>query len=939
MCEKCENFVHLHVHSENSIIDGLGTMDKLVSSAKNLGFKALGLTDHGTLAGSIDFVGACNSYGIKPIMGLESYVMRDNKRFHLTLLADGNVGFNTLVELNNIAQNGTDNTRPSFDLSLLRKHHDGLIVLSGCAASPLQDLDYSDAYNIGLELKDFLGTNLFAEVMFVSNDHAHWERAAKLAKDLRIAPILTNDCHFPLSTDATAHSNLVQIKSRFSYESRLLFLATEDELRARVTTLDRSALPLFEKSMMNAGRLANKITSVTFSSTPKLPHIPNADAELAGKASLALTNMFPSGIPQNYIDRVTDEIAVIHDMGFSTYFLILQDIIQFARRNKIRVGEGRGSGVGSLVCYLLGITGIDPIPFGLSFDRFLNRKRKEMPDIDTDIEDKRRGDVLDYAHKKWGAIQIATYSRYSHKVLTHDLSKFFKVDRELDEQAADGGKDSDAFKKIVNAIPDFKLTYDAMEDQIRHIGKHAGGVIIVDEDTKVPLIRTTDGGRVAGWTEGENRDLGKAGVVKFDLLGLSALTTLRRLEEKFGFHADDPVDNSPVFELFRNGNTNGIFQFAGSRGIIEFTREVNPTKFEDLVAINALYRPGALDSGAAKNFPEWRKKPRLLHPLIDYILIPTAGVICYQEQMMEIYKVISGGDMSDADNARKVMVKSKVGNPEWEKSMSALREKFFEGALDHGLSKPLADKIWGELSTHTKYSFNKSHAVAYSYIAWQLAWWKYYHTIEFYAATMSVDRGEWQKFLFEVISAGIDIIPPHINHSTEDFEVIDGKIMLPLSIVKNLGEKGVESIIANRPYVNAVEFMAKNPKKSVSKRGRKGLFALGGFDGMVATDKILDIDEITEKTTEEIQETYMGFLLPSRAFLDAVRIAKLGGLKGGIITSKELRKSNWGEYYVYKMLPEGAFWSRGALQFDVGMKVKVKVSEKNGKALSASKLL
>jgi len=486
MTEQIDNLVHMHCHSDASIIDGLGTNENLVKTAANLGFTALGLTDHGTLTNTIVHTQACKRYGIKPILGLEAYVGRDGKRFHLTLLADGNEGFNTLVELNNFGQLSGDKMRPTIDLSLLRKHNKGLIVLTGCPASPFQELDYADSLEIGREMKDFLGKNLFAEVMFIGSQPT-WERSAKLARDLQLAPILTNDCHFPLSENAQAHVNLVSIKSHFNYDSRLLFLATPDQMRARVAGLAPSELPLLEKSMMNSAKLAGKIQAVTFNPTPRLPFIPKADDELTYKAMAKLTDIFGYSLaPTNYVERMQEELGVITAMGFSTYFLILQDIIQFARRNNIRVGEGRGSAVGSLVCYLLGITGIDPIVYGLSFDRFLNRKRKEMPDIDTDIEDERRQEVLKYAHEKWGAIQIATLSTYSHKVLTNDLGKFFKVDRELIETASDGGKDSEAFLKIATTTPQFADTYNAMENQIRHVGMHAGGVIIVDETTKVP---------------------------------------------------------------------------------------------------------------------------------------------------------------------------------------------------------------------------------------------------------------------------------------------------------------------------------------------------------------------------------------------------------------------------------------------------------------------
>lgn len=934
MCEQC--FSHLHVHTDASRIDGLGHVDRLVSAAKSLGFSELAMTDHGTLANSVSFTASCEEHGIKPILGMEAYVGLNGKRFHLTLLADGNAGFKTLVELNNAGQKSGDGQRPTFPLELLRKHNAGLVVLTGCPASPMQSLDWPDARQIALELKDVFGPNLFAEVMFVAQS-APWVRSQQLVTDLGLKPVVTNDVHFAFSNDAAAHKILVEMKAKFTYESEKLFLATRDQLKARVMDMAPGFLKLFEAGANNAHRLASKLSVVKFSSTPKLPHVANAHATLERMAKTGLLDYGLTG-DARYEDRLAYELSVIKDMDFATYFIILADIIQFARRSDIKIGPGRGSGAGSLVLWLIGCTEIDPIFYGLSFDRFLNRQRKEMPDVDTDIEAEHRPEIIDYAMKKWGALPVATYARYSHKSLVHDLSRVLRVTRADDTAAADGGEESPAFKKLLNDVPDFKATYDACIGQIRHVGQHAGGVVIVDEKEPVPLERTSTGDVVVGWTEGEKRELTRAGIVKFDLLGLTALSVIARLERQFKFKAPDPIDDSPVFKLFRNGDLLGIFQFAGSQGIIDFTRRVSPRKFEDLVAINALYRPGALDSGAAKMYPEWRKAPRLLHPLIDDILAPTYGVICYQEQFMEIFARITGGDMSDADLARKVLSKARPGQPEWESKMATLLSKFSEGITARGIDPSIGKKIWDEINTHTRYSFNRSHSVAYAMVSWQMAWWKFHHRTEFFAALLTVDKGEWERYLFDVIASGVEVVAPHVNTSTEEFVADGGKLYLPLNVVKFLGPTGMQAIIDQQPFTSFDDFMARVPKRAVSGRARQGLWNLGAFTGIPGDKTTLGVVDESGLTIEQLQEKSMGISLPSVDFLKQINDGAKKGFLVGTITSKEKRKSGYGEYTVFKMMPQGAFWTRDYHWIEPGMRLKVKIRQSNGKIVTAEKL-
>lgn len=934
-----EKFFHAHCHSEYSLIDGLSPIPRLVRAAAEKDFKALAITDHGNLSGTLAFMAACKANSIKPVIGMEAYVERESKVFHLTILANGNEGFRTLTELNNIGQRG-DFSKPAFPLSLFSKYNKGLTILTGCPASPMQALDWPDARQIALELKGIFGDRLFAEMMFVSDSHA-WERAAKLSRDLKLHPVVTNDVHFPYASDAPVHQILVQLKAAFSYNSSLLYLATAADITKRAFEMAPEMSKYVEAGIHNAYILGNKLESPVFSSKPSLPHIDNAFETLTHKAASGVSRYLlnhPELDPSEYAERMNYELSIIKEMDFATYFVILEDIISFARSSGVRVGPGRGSGAGSLVLFLIGCTEIDPLLHGLKFERFLNPKRKEMPDVDTDFDSEGRELVIKYAQSRWGGLPVATYSRYSDKVLTADLCRYFRVPRDISERASDEGPEGDTFASIAKMNPHFQEAFVAMKDQVRHIGQHAGGIIITDQI--VPLTRTADKEPVTAWTEGHDKEMSSVGIIKYDLLGITALTVLDKLEKKFGKHAELCTDDSPVFSLFQTGDTLGIFQFSGSDGIINFTKTVFPTKFSDLVAINALYRPGALDSGATKNYPEWRKSPRSFHPFIDDILAETFGVICYQEQFMEIFARMVNGDLGDADDARKVIVKSDPGNPTWEVKMSKLRNKFFEGGESNGIPTPTVSTIWSEITTWARYGFNKSHSVAYSQISWELAWWKKYYSVDFYATMLSTDLQNAQKYMFDIASRGVKIVPPDINKSTKDYESDGKQIFIPLSSVKFLGETGVKAIIAARPFSSISDFMARIPKKVINTRARLGLYELGAFNGIPGTRSELQIIDKKYKDEAHLQTEHLGFFIPNKEFIDAINNAKARGWIGGIIDEKEERESKYGKYQVFKLLPYGTVWARGEFEkLEEGQVVKLKTNKNSGKVIRCEPLL
>lgn len=913
------DFAHLHCHSEGSLIDGLGTVERLVSAAKDAGYTALALTEHGTLSTSATFALVCQRYGIKSIQGYEGYIEVDGERGHITLLADGNRGFNSLINLNNVAQQ-RPGRRPTFTLDELIDNQAGLVCLTGCLASPLQQQSLGEAVKLGALLKGVFEDRLFAEAMFLSDLPDVVERALHLREALNIPLVVTNDVHFPFQSDAPIHPILTGLKASFEYGSADLWLKGPRELakaaKAYKGLIDFS---LFKEGLALSKRIADSLGSVDIRRPVHLPDIGDNDpnATLKGLVSAAL-----AGRGREYHERAKYELSVIKEMGFSKYFLILLDIINDARGLGSRIGPGRGSGVSSLVLYLLGVTEIDPLVYGLEFERFLNPTRQEYPDVDVDFDSDTRDALLSHVADKWDAYQIATYSTYSHKSLTRDLCKHFKVPKGLTEEAADNGPDSKAFLQICDNNPMFEPTYQAMLGQMRHKGKHAGGVVLSDSKSNLPLERVGDR-LCAAWTEGGNRELSEAGFVKFDLLGVSSLSGLRRMESATGERAPfPPPPHDPVFEkIFQAGRLAGIFQFSGSPGVVKLTQEVSPTRFEDLIAINALYRPGPLGAGTAQKFVEWRRSPRSIHPEIDPILEDTYGVITYQEQVMHIVAKVTGGSLADADTARKLFSKPKPGNAVWEGKVAALKEVFLDkGAATMG--PKLAAEIWEELQAHSKYSFNKSHSAAYARIAWEMAWFKLHYPAAFYSAMLNIDPGNAQEYLYDAVSRGLKLKAAHINISGYEYEARGNDIYMPINSVKWLGESGARALVEAREeggeFKSLNDYMARVPKRSINKRARLGLYALGGFEGVPGEPGALELGELPQLDPQQVQRDYLGFVLPTPDLIQRAKAFRKMGYKAGIVRAISERDKGRGPYSVYYLTPSGVFWKRGGPEAQEG---------------------
>lgn len=918
------NYTPLHVHSDASA-DGAGTVQSLVAEAHRLGMKSLALTDHGTLANAVAFWSACQDYEIKPIFGIEAYLSYKGARHHLTLLSMNENGFNNLVALDCEAHNqGFDGGYPLVTLDSLERHRDSLVALTGCVASALYKGTDADGIGFLGDLIDTMGSKyqVLPEVMFIGT-HNTWQRPLEYTKRFNLIPVVTNDSHYPCQHQFAAHQAITSARRGFTYDSSQLWLKSAAEIyHEGVKFTDAKTV---ERCLENTTRLSDLVTPFSLKSPPSLPYIPEVEEKLEYALKSALKeDVLLKGQRTVRVERLKREYAVLKAKGFLDYIFILWDIVSWAHAQGIAVGPGRGSGGGSYVLYLLGITRIDPIQHALLFERFINPARADYPDVDVDFESDRRGEVIEYASQKWNTIPIATYSCYSHKSAIHDIARVLKIPKALETAAAESTTDSAQFESFTAAHPDALDTYQTMLGQIRHRGKHAAGVIIPNRP--VPVERAPNGDLVAAWAEGMNtKDLSKVGIVKYDLLGLTALSQLKRMAEITGIDYQAitwDFQDEKVYDLFCSGDVSGIFQWSGSEGIRDLTVRIAPRNFIDLTTCNALYRPGALDAGTAEQYPEFMKNPRKLHPRIDPILESTYGVICYQEQVMAIVAEVMGGDLAEADLARRLISKADVGNPKWEAEVELLKYNFIDKGFLQGFSMNLLDQLWHEIYTHSGYSYNLSHASAYTMISYWMAWYKVIDRPAYTTAVIQYDRDNAQTYILDAVESGLLVGMPNINYSKKEYTLNNNTIYLPLSDVAFLGEKAVDFVLEEREknglFESYADFNKRIPKRTCNNRARGMLERLGAFRGLSGdpADAIEKYDELELKGTYMTQLEILGYVVPSRELLEKMqRVAEQKAPKGqtafsGFIKKITKKKSVHGEYTVFDLAPTGSFWMR-----------------------------
>jgi DNA polymerase-3 subunit alpha len=885
-------FVHLHLHSQYSLLDGANRLDDVIGAAVAQGMPALALTDHGNLFGAIEFYNRARAAGIKPILGMEAYVtpgdMRDRTASnrggganHLVLLVKDATGYRNLIKLSSRAFLEGFYYKPRIDKALLRRHHEGLIGLSACLKGDINERITAgreeEAEALALDYREIFGDgHFFLELQdhgIPEQRHAN-EALRRISRRTGIPLVASNDCHYLAQSDAVAHDVLLCIGTqknlsdpdRLRYASDQFYLKSADEM-SRLFPDDAVAL---ENTVAISEMCDLTIPTGQFH-LPEFPVPPgeNLDsyfarvareglAERLGELSRRGSPTLASLGAEVYRERLEKEIEIIQQMGFPGYFLVVWDFIRYARESDIPVGPGRGSAAGSLVSYSLRITDIDPLRYGLLFERFLNPERISMPDIDIDFCMRRRGEVIDYVNGKYGrdkVAQIITFGTLAAKAVIRDVGRvmglpYGQVDRvaklvpdmtrslDLDElpKLREEAERDPAVARVIEVGR-------RLEGLTRHASVHAAGVVITPQPIEelAPLFKTNKDEVTTQWDKDVVESLG---LLKMDFLGLRTLTVIDdavRMVRQHG-HALDldavPLDDAEVFRLFCEGRTNGIFQFE-SRGMKDLLRRARPSRFEDLAAFNALYRPGALTSGMVEEYIQrklGRKRVAYVLPGTRAILEETYGVIVYQEQVMQIAVEVAGFSLGEADVLRKAMGKKKL------EVMLEQKEKFVTGAQARGVERRKAEELWDYIEPFAGYGFNKSHSVAYAMLAYKTAYLKAHHPVAFMAAMLNSELSASDsvaKYVRECGEMGIEVLPPDVNESLWFF-TLDGRdgerIRFGLGGVKGIGEGAVEEILGVRRRVgrfrSLTHFASELDGRQVNHKVFEMLVKAGCFDTM-----------------------------------------------------------------------------------------------------------
>ncbi len=873
-----KNFVHLHVHTEYSLLDGACRIKELVDKAIEFNMPAIAITDHGTMYGVVEFYEECKSKGIKPIIGCEAYLCplghtnrQKAENFHLVLLAKDDAGYKNLVKLISIANTDGFYYKPRIDYDLLSKYSKGLIGLSACLAGEipyllLRGMEKEAIEKAGL-YKDIFGPqNFFIEIQpnTLKDQQIANKKLIELAKRLDIPVVATNDVHYMKKSDYAWHEVLlcVQTQTTIEDEKRMSFKVPDFYLKSPKEMWDAFGKEI--PSALTNTQLIAEMCDVNFEmGRVLLPEFPIPDGEspstyLRKLAYKGLEERFlGKNIPEEYIKRLEYELSVIEQMGYPGYFLIVADIVNAAKKRGIPVGPGRGSAAGSIVAYSLGITELDPIRFGLLFERFLNPQRVSMPDIDTDIADTKREEVLNYIVERYGrdkVAQIITFDRMKAKAAVRDVGRALAMSyAEVDKIAKLVPEGVSSIKEAIESFPPLKELYDkdervkrlldiasSIEGLARHCSQHAAGVVIAPTSL-VELVPLRKIGQDQVVTQFSMEPLEKLGLLKMDFLGLrtlsmieETLTNIKRNNKPLPDLSSIPLDDPATYELLQSGDTTGVFQLE-SPGMRDLLRRLKPDCFEDLIAVLALYRPGPLGSGMVDQYIERKHDPSKItypHPLLEPILKETYGVILYQEQVMQIASVLAGYSLGEADILRRAMGKKK------KEVMEQQREKFISGAFKNGVSREKAEEIFDIIAVFAGYGFNKSHSAAYALISYQTAYLKAHYRTEFMAAFLSSKLGAKKdvmaRYVREVRLSGIKVYPPSINESDERFTVIGDVIRFGIGAIAKVGVNVVKEILSARQkkgkFKSLFDFCCKVDLRVVNKSVIENLIKAGAFD-------------------------------------------------------------------------------------------------------------
>ncbi len=875
------DFVHLHVHSEYSLLDGAAPLKKLVAKARELRFPAIALTDHGNLFGAIDFYLAAREAGIKPILGTELYIA-PGSRFektnvdgsyeganHATVLVRDLQGYRNLIKLVSKGYLEGFYYKPRVDRELLAQHSDGLLVLSGCLNSEVSRLlsqgeEVKAREVAGWYLEVFGRDAYFIEVQAhgLEEQAKVTEGALRIARALNVPVVGTNDSHYLDAAHARAHEVLLCIQTgttlkdpnRWRFSSNHFYLKSAEEMRqvfADLPGAHRETLEVAERC--NLDLPFGEIHLPRY----EVPQGFTLDSYLAHLAREGLKTRYPDP-NQAMSDRLEQELQIIQKTGFAGYFLVVWDFVSYARRRGIAVGPGRGSAAGSLVAYCLGITNLDPIKYGLLFERFLNPERVTMPDMDIDFSDDRRDEVIEYVAGRYGrenVAQIITFGTLGAKAVIRDVGRglgmpYAEVDKiarmvpnQLNITLDDAFQQSPPLAEAVRSNPEVTELWETaktLEGLTRHASTHAAGVVISDRPLMeyVPLYKDPKKDEVV--TQYAMGAIEKIGLLKMDFLGLRTLTvianTAKLVRETHGIDLDSdriPLDDPKTYQLLSEARTFGVFQLESS-GMRDLLRRLRPERLEDVIALVALYRPGPMEMiPDFINRRHGRVKVSYEHELMARFLEQTYGVMIYQEQVMQIASELAGFSMSEADILRRAMGKKDS------EMMARQREKFVRGAKVRGVSEKKAEKIFDLMAPFAGYAFNKSHSTAYAMVAYQTAYLKANYPMEFMAALLTSEMGNTEKIVRHIEECrvmGIQILPPEVNFSGIQFTVVGETIRFGLAAIKNVGEAAIQSILATRSvkgrFTSLVNFCARVDTRLVNRRVLESLIKAGVFDSL-----------------------------------------------------------------------------------------------------------
>lgn len=908
-------FTHLHVHTEYSLLDGSSKIKELTARVKELGMDSIAITDHGVMYGVIDFYKAAKEAGIKPIIGCEVYVTpgsrfdRDNvsgedRYYHLVLLAENNQGYQNLMKI--VSKGFVDGFyyRPRVDDELLKTYHEGIIALSACLAGEVQKFlergMEEEAKKSALHYEEIFGKgNFFLELQDhgIPAQRMVNQGLIRLSQELSIDLVATNDCHYTYAEDATPHDILLCIQTgkkvsdtnRMRYEGGQYYIKSEEEMR--------KLFPYAQEALDNTAKIARRCEVEIEFGVTKLPkfEVPKGEDSWS-----YLNKLCDEGMCRRYPDddgtlrkRLEYELNVIHNMGYVDYFLIVWDFIRFARSKGIPVGPGRGSAAGSIVSYCLEITNIDPVRYGLLFERFLNPERISMPDIDIDFCFERRQEVIDYVVEKYGkdqVVQIVTFGTLAAKGVIRDVGRVLELPYAQCDAIAkmipnDLGMTLD---RALNENPDLKKAYQTdeqikylidmskrLEGLPRHTSMHAAGVVIsrTSVDEYVPLSRAADGTITTQFTMTALEELG---LLKMDFLGLRTLTVIHhaveQIEKNHGIKLDmERIDynDKRVLDSLGTGKTEGVFQLE-SGGMKSFMKELKPENLEDIIAGISLYRPGPMDF-----IPRYLKgkndKNSITYdcPQLEPILGATYGCIVYQEQVMQIVRDLAGYTMGRSDLVRRAMSKKKASVMEKERQnfVYGNPKENVAGCIANGIPEETANLIYDEMIDFARYAFNKSHAACYAVVAYQTAYLKYYYPLEFMAALMTsvIDNtGKTAEYILTCRQMGISILSPDINEGVSGFSVSNGAIRYGLSAIKSVGKSVVDQISAEREengrFVSMEDFVGRMSSKEVNRKTLENFIKSGALDSMPGNrrQKIMVASEMIEQKNREKKNTISG---------------------------------------------------------------------------------